>query len=288
MVTAKNISNFLNAPLVGNNVSVTGIGDIGNIQNNRIYFCWTKGKKLDRGENTNSVFVLNSVPKYDINYIVVSSPRLSFVKVAHNFFSDKLVPTISDYATISPTAKIGTGVTIQSGVIIEDDVEVGDSSYIEHGAIIKKRTIIGKKCKIGPMAVIGHDGFGFDFEDGIPIEIPHFGRAIIGDFVDIRARCDIACGVLCDTRIGNYTKINGGVKIAHNVIVGERCIIAGGTINGSCVIGDDCWLSPDVVLQNKVTIGSGSLIGTGAVVVANISKNVVAYGVPARVVRNRS
>ena len=51
------------------------------------------------------------------------------------------------------------------------------------------------------------------------------------------------------------------------------------------VIGDDVWLCAGVTVCAGVTIGDGAVIGAGSVVTHDIPPNVLAYGVPCRVIR---
>jgi maltose O-acetyltransferase len=54
------------------------------------------------------------------------------------------------------------------------------------------------------------------------------------------------------------------------------------------VVGDNVWLSSGVILCPGVTIGDDTVVGAGAVVTRDLPAGVVAYGVPARVVREIS
>ena len=74
---------------------------------------------------------------------------------------------------------------------------------------------------------IGEDGFAFERNaDGELERFPHRRGVKIGDNVEVGANTNIARGSLCDTIIGNGTKIADMVHIGHNILIGKHCQIA--------------------------------------------------------------
>jgi sugar O-acyltransferase (sialic acid O-acetyltransferase NeuD family) len=71
-------------------------------------------------------------------------------------------------------------------------------------------------------------------------------------------------------RIGKYCEMNPGVVLSGNVSVGEKTVIGTGS-----------------VVKNGVSIGANTMIGMGSNVVSDIPPNVVAYGNPCRVVKEK-
>jgi acetyltransferase-like isoleucine patch superfamily enzyme len=53
-------------------------------------------------------------------------------------------------------------------------------------------------------------------------------------------------------------------------------------------IGDFVWIGANVVILKGVSIGERTIIGAGSVVTKSLPANVIAAGVPARVLRNRA
>jgi maltose O-acetyltransferase len=51
------------------------------------------------------------------------------------------------------------------------------------------------------------------------------------------------------------------------------------------IIGNNCWIAGNVTVCGGVTIGDGCVIGAGSVVTRDIPSNVIAAGVPCRVIR---
>ena len=91
--------------------------------------------------------------------------------------------------------------------------------------------------------------------------IPHVGGVIIGDNVRVGALSTIDRASIDYTIIGDYSKIDDRVHIAHNSVVGQRCILcASASIGGSVTIGDDCWLGMGCNIKQKVIIADGTKI----------------------------
>ena len=136
----------------------------------------------------------------------------------------------------------------------------------------------------GESVVIGGSGFGFvKDEDGTWLEIPHVGGVVIGNNVRIGSNCCIDRGTIEDTVIGDGTKIDNLVHIAHNCKIGKNCIIcAGVTFCGSVTVEDDVWLAPGTLIKEGVTIGKGAKTGLGAVVVKDVTAGALVYGNPAK------
>ena len=71
------------------------------------------------------------------------------------------------------------------------------------------------------------------------MKVPQIGRVMIGDDVEIGANTTVDRGALSDTIIGEGTKIDNLVQIAHNVVIGRHCVIvAQSGIAGSALLGD--------------------------------------------------
>lgn len=148
-----------------------------------------------------------------------------------------------------------------------------------------ERTFIyGKDCFISKYATIGGQGFGYERDEyGVPLHIPHIGKVLIGDRVDIFEHANVARGTVNDTIIGDDTKIDVFVQVGHNVHIGKRCIICAGSIlGGSCEIGDDVFIGLGVIIIPKIKIGAGSFIGAGAVIIRDVPDGAKVVGNPGR------
>jgi acetyltransferase-like isoleucine patch superfamily enzyme len=137
----------------------------------------------------------------------------------------------------------------------------------------------GLKAWAHSTAVIG--GIGFGFHNGTRVR--HIGHVVLGDDVEVGAHTCIDRGTLGDTIIGDRTKVDNLVHIAHNVRIGTDClIIAGAVIGGSAVIGNGTTIGIGALVRNGVRIGNNCTIGMGAVVVKDVPDGATVYGNPAR------
>jgi len=152
----------------------------------------------------------------------------------------------------------------------------------DHG---ERWTKVGDKCNISSSAVIGIDGFGWERdEEGVLERFPHYGYVDIGHDVEIRGGVVIDRGSLTDTVIGDGTKIDDLVHIAHNVKIGKHCLIHSFVnIAGSVEIGDFTEILIGTAIADHIKIGKHCTIGTNSFVNKDIPDNSVAFGTPARI-----
>jgi UDP-3-O-[3-hydroxymyristoyl] glucosamine N-acyltransferase len=203
--------------------------------------------------------------------------------------NDKIViaPLIS---TISESAWIGKNCSIGNFTNIGDKCIIGDNTVISDQVTIEQNTRIGKNCIIQPGTVIGADGFAYErLEDTLELQrFPHIGGVALGNNVEICSNCSIARGSLSDTIIGEGTKFDALVHVAHNVEIGRHCALTAGTIiGGSTKIGDMCWTGLNSTIKHKVKIGSKVIIGSGASVINDINDEDIVAGVPAKSIKHK-
>lgn len=240
--------------------------------------CWAK--KLLNVNNIPNCAVLVCMPGQEQNpdletlMIHVREPRRVFGEVVEKFCPEKDIIGISPFAEILPSVKIGKDVFIGPKCVIGEGCKIGDNTKIDANVTIYDHVTIGERCHISSGAVIGADGHGYYLDDNKKYKkIRHMGGVTIGDDVDIGANSCVDRGVLDDTTIGNNTKIDNLVQVAHNVVIGENCIITGGCkIGGSVKIGNNCWLAPGCVIKNGINISDEVLVGMAAVVYKSIKQ----------------
>lgn len=135
--------------------------------------------------------------------------------------------------------------------------------------------------KIGAGTVIGNDGFGYVRDEvGRLIKMPHAGRVVICEGVEIGSNTCIDRAVVGETFIGEGTKIDNCVHVAHGVKIGKHClIVAGAVIGGSAEIGDRCFIGINASIKNKVKIGNDCIIGMGAIVLKDVPDGMTVKGV---------
>lgn len=236
-----------------------------------------------------------------IPLISVTDPKLAFAKVAAVLHPPKIRrPEIHDSAVVSETARIGEGCFVGAFTCVGDNSEVGDGTHLRAGAKIGDRVKIGTNCVLHPNVfiedhcvigdnvilhsgtIIGSDGFGYVRDQNSYIKFPQIGTVVIENDVEIGANCCIDRGALGLTRIGEGSKIDNLVQIAHNVQIGKRVIIAAQTgISGSTVIEDDCVIGGQVGMGDHARIKSGAVIGSQAgVLPGKIVRPGVWWGTP--------
>ena len=191
--------------------------------------------------------------------------------------------SIGEYAVIGAGARLADGVAIGALCVIGDGVSIGEGTRLWAGVTIYPGATLGARTIVHSGARIGSDGFGYVFRDGAHNKIPHVGRCIIGDDVEIGANSTIDRGSIDDTVIGNGTKIDNLVHIAHNVRVGEKClVIAQVGVSGSARIGDGAIVAGQAGIAGHVSIGAGARIGAQAGVFGDVPPGETWSGYPAR------
>ena len=182
----------------------------------------------------------------------------------------------------SSDADIHETAIIEPGVTLANNVKIGEGCYIQAGAYIGEHTVIGKDVVVQAGAIIGTDAFYFKKENGHNNPWRSCGRVILEDRVSIGAGCTINKGVSGDTIIGEGTKVDCQVHIAHGVVIGKNCLIAAQVgIAGKTIIGDDCTLYGQAGLAHGIHIGNKTTISAKAGVSKDLEGGKLYFGVPA-------
>jgi UDP-3-O-[3-hydroxymyristoyl] glucosamine N-acyltransferase len=230
-------------------------------------------------------------PKAESNQLLifVDNPRLKFVQILQHINKEPRLEGITQSVIISKTAKIGSNCYIGNYTVIGDNCEVGNNTIIHDRVTIMRNSKIGKNCIIQPGVSIGADGFAFERKISYHLErFPHIGGVIIGDNVELSTNCSIARGSLSNTIIGNGTKLDAMVHVAHNVKIGTNCLLtAGAVVGGGTIIGDTCWIGLNSTLKHKIKIGNNVVVGCGASVIQDVLDEDVVAGVPAKSIKHK-
>lgn len=235
-----------------------------------------------------------------------ASVAQAFAAIAAMFYPEHSQPVWpSDAPAISPQARIGSNVTLGTYVTVGARAEIGEGTRIGPATVIGPGVAIGRNCEIGanvsishayvgdravilPGARVGQPGFGFASTGADYLKIPQLGRVIVQDDVEIGANTTIDRGALSDTVIGEGSKLDNLVMIAHNCRIGRHCVIAGQTgLAGSVVLEDGVVLAGQVGLGDHSRVGAGARMGarsgTGSAI--HLEAGVDYGGAPAKPVR---
>lgn len=190
--------------------------------------------------------------------------------------------TIMPRAVISQRCILGDNVTIYPGVTLLGDVQVGSDTIIFPNVTVYERCVIGKRCILHAGAVLGAYGFGYYQMDGRHELTNQFGNVVLGDDVEVGANSTIDRGTYGTTRIGDGTKIDNLVMIAHNCQIGRHNMICSQVgIAGSSSTGDYVVMAGQVGVRDHVHITSNVTLGAHAGVPKSISEPGVYLGAPA-------
>ncbi len=189
---------------------------------------------------------------------------------------------LSPGVVVGQGARIGRGTRVAPGVVIGPGVTIGRDCVIGANAVIGF-AILGDRVAIHAGAVIGEAGFGAAAGPRGVVDLPQLGRVVIQDGVTIGANSCVDRGAFSDTTIGENTKIDNLVHVAHNVRIGRNCVLAAYTgISGSTVVGDGVAFGGKAGVADHLTIGSGANIGASASVFKNVPAGETWTGFPAR------
>jgi UDP-3-O-[3-hydroxymyristoyl] glucosamine N-acyltransferase LpxD len=281
----------------GTGGKVQGAASVAEATENDLAFCWYSGEKGASyiSKSKAGVILCKSEmrglvhPKRGQLLVFTDNPRLAFVRVLNELQGRKKLAGISPRAVISEKVRIGSGCYVGDYAVIGDNCTIGDGTVIYDRVSLVQNCMIGKNCVIQSGASLGSDGFAFErYETGELEKFPHKGYVRIGNNVEIYANCSVARGSLSDTVIGDGTKLDALVHIAHNVVVGRNCELTAGTvIGGSTTVGDTTWMGLNSTLKNKIKIGSNVIVASGASVIHDVPDGDIVAGVPARSIKHK-
>jgi UDP-3-O-[3-hydroxymyristoyl] glucosamine N-acyltransferase len=280
------ISTIINGKIIGAaKIEITRVADILTASRGDISFL----EKVENFTATNaSCVIVGDGVELNCPVIQVKNPKLAFAKIAAQLHPPRTSNGIGQHSIIHQTAKtragvfVGNFVSIGENSVLDRNSQIGDGVKIGNEVLIGKNTVIhsncviydnvsiGDNCIIHAGAIIGADGFGYVRDQNSYLKFPQIGTVVIEDNVEIGANSCIDRGALGETRIGEGTKIDNLVQIAHNVKIGKRVVIAAQTgISGSTVIEDDVVIGGQVGIGDHARISSGAIIGSQAGVLPN-------------------
>ena len=303
--TAKEVAQLIGGEVVGQeDLVITGINSIEDAKQGDLTFADSK-KHAQFIEKTNAscVITTKNIEKSSKTIIRTENPSLAFAKILSMLYDLKVKHPrgIHSSAIIEKGVSLGKDVSIGACSVISEGSQIGDKTVIYPGCYVGPRTKIGSSCVIYPQtvirdgmvignkviihsgSVIGADGFGYHQLEGKHIKVPQIGNVVIEDDVEIGSCVTIDRATLGQTVIGQGTKIDNLVQVAHNVKLGKNCILVSQAgISGSCKLGDNVILGGQVGVVDHVSLGDKSMVAAKAGVTKSFPSGTILIGVPAK------
>lgn len=232
--------------------------------------------------------------------LVVRNPQAAYAASANRLHRPRIhagPEAISPEAEIEAGAQLGPGVVVGPGARIGRGTTVGGNTVIGPGVAIGRDCVIsanvsigfaliGDRVRIHAGAVIGEPGFGATGGEAGIIDIPQLGRVILQDGVTLGSNSAVDRGAYDDTVVGENTKIDNLVHIAHNARIGRNCVMAAYTgISGSVTIGDGVQFGGRAGVADHMAVGEGARVGAAAGVFRDVPPGETWSGYPARPVK---
>lgn len=190
---------------------------------------------------------------------------------------------VGPHATIGEQVTIGAGCVIGAGAVVMDQVELGCDVWIHPRAVVYPRTIIGARCVLLSGAVVGAPGFGQAKDQaGQVVRVPHLGRVVLGDDVEVGANTTIDRATFGETRIEDRARIDNLVQVGHNARIGRDALIAAQCgLSGSSRLGDGAMMGGQSGIADHVCVGDGSAVAAKSAVFGDVAAGEVVAGIPA-------
>lgn len=236
--------------------------------------------------------------------IVVADPHFAFATVVAHFrppittdlYTDLLSAdrSIAESATVDPSALVGAEVTIgqrsrvMPGAVIMPRCKIGDDCVIHANVTLYSYSELSDRVVIHAGSVIGANGFGYRLQNGRHVATAQLGYVAIESDVEVGAGVTIDRGTYGATRIGEGTKIDNQVQIAHNCQIGRHNLLCSQVgIAGSCTTGDYVIMAGQVGLKDHVHLGDHAIIGAQSGVMDNLQGDNTYLGSPATIQRDQ-
>ncbi len=292
----KDIATIINGEIIGDGeIEINGVAGISDAKDGDITFL-SGSKLLKELKNSRAAAVIVKEPFEGIEkpQLITKNPQHAFAKLLSHFYV-KPHPRkgIHKNTYVSDKAVIGQNVTIYPFAYISDDVSIGSETVIYPGVFVGEASLIGENCVIHPNvtiregvsigsrviihagSVVGSDGFGYVFEEGMHQKIPQVGGVVIEDDVEIGANVTIDRATTGNTVIGKGTKIDNLVQIGHNVNIGKNVILVAQVgIGGSSKIGAGAILGGQAGVADHAIVEAGTMVGAKGGAMGEMKKGI--------------
>lgn len=190
---------------------------------------------------------------------------------------------IGAYAVVERGAKVGANAKVYPFAYIGEDCELSEGCCVYPQAVLYQSVCLGPRTIVHAGAVLGADGFGFDWNGTEQVKVPQIGRVETGADVEIGANACVDRATAGTTSLGDDVKLDNLVQIAHNVEIGDHTVIAaGGGIGGSTQIGERVRVGGSVAMADHLQIGDDVTFYGRSSVTSDVEEPGVYWGMPVR------
>jgi UDP-3-O-[3-hydroxymyristoyl] glucosamine N-acyltransferase len=301
--TAAQLADKLQGELVGDgSVELTGLAPAEHARAGELTFA-ENAAYFAAAEQSQAAAILVAGPFVSASKVLirVPNPRVALARVLPLFFPPEEHPqgihpsaVIADSAQIDPTAHIGPNCVLgarvrlgarsvlMGGNDLRADCQLGDDVCLFPNVVLYRKTQLGHRVTIHAGTVIGSDGFGYALDQGRHRKVLQLGNVIIHDDVEIGANAAIDRGALGPTVIGEGTKIDNLVHVAHNVVMGRHCLIMGQVgFAGSTRLGDYVVVASQSGIADHLKLGNQVVVGAKSGVMRDVADGGRVLGTPA-------
>ncbi len=301
--TASQIAEQLQGELLGDgSVQLTGFAPANCARSGDLTFAETEAYfTLAEHSQASAILVVGPFTSPDKVVIRVTNARIAVARILPIFFpqtqpcqgvhpnavidpSAQVDPTahIGPHCVVGARVRLGARSVLMGGNHLGEDCTVGEDVCLFPNVVIYAQSQIGNRVVIHAGTVIGSDGYGYVLDGGRHRKVLQLGKVIVQDDVEIGANTAIDRGALGATVIGQGTKIDNLVHVAHNVVLGKHCIITGQVgFAGSTSLGDYCVVAAQSGIADHLKIGNQVTIGAKSGVMRDIPDGGKVLGIPA-------
>lgn len=302
-LTVAQVAQHLQGQVVGDDsVELTGLAPADRAKASELTFA-ENASYFAAAEHSQATAILVAEPFESSSKILirVANARVALARVLPLFFPPEEHPcgihpsaAIADSARVDPTAHIGPNCVLgarvrlgarcvlMGGNDLRADCHLGDDVSLFPNVVLYRQTHLGHRVTIHAGSVIGSDGFGYVLDQGRHRKVLQLGNVIIHDDVEIGANVAIDRGTLGSTVIGQGTKIDNLVHVAHNVVIGQHCLILGQVgFAGSTTLGDYVVVASQSGIADHLKLGNQALVGAKSGVMRDVPDGGRVLGIPA-------
>lgn len=288
-------------------VNVRGIAALTDAAEGDLSFLGNPKYKADVAKTKASVVLLpagfEGEPGPGQLYLLVENPSLALAQICGRL-EQSLWPqpkpgihpsaVVAADAVVAPSATIGPLCVIESGAHVGDrahlqaqvflgrSARIGAGSWLMPGVSVAAECEVGARVRLHSGVVIGSDGFGYEFVHGRHSKVPQIGNVIIGDDVEIGANSTIDRARFSRTLVGEGTKVDNLVQIAHNVTIGRHCLLCAQVgLSGSTILEDYVVLGGQAGTAGHLRVGKGVKAGGRAGITGDVPAGAFVNGNPA-------